>query len=136
MAREGRRKIKLFTLAEANQTLPLVRRIVEDIARLHDAAVEARGRMEALAQEGKTIRAQEAHDRLEDLVIELTGFIAELESLGCQCKDTARGLVDFPARVGGRTVLLCWRRGEPEIKFWHELDAGFGGRRPVQGVFA
>jgi len=136
MDREQKSKIKVFTLAQANQTLPLVRRIVEDIVRLHDEASDSRREADRCTEQGKTLQADEARGRLQDLVIDLTSFIAELEGLGCQLKDTAQGLVDFPARLDDRVVLLCWRRGEPEIRYWHEIEGGFAGRQPVQGVFA
>jgi hypothetical protein len=61
----------------------------------------------------------------------LKDTIAEIEALGVQVKDLDMGLLDFPCRVEGRTVLLCWKLGEPSISYWHELDAGFAGRQPI-----
>jgi hypothetical protein len=55
-----------------------------------------------------------------------------LHLVGVELKDFERGLVDFPALHQDREVLLCWHRGEDEIAFWHELDAGFGGRQSVE----
>jgi hypothetical protein len=122
---------KVFSLKEANQTLPLVSRIIQDIVRVNDELAEAHDLARRLVEEGAATRAAEAKDRLEDLSYEGAAFVEELEAVGCICKDPAVGLVDFPARLGGRIVFLCWRMGEPEIKFWHEIDTGFAGRKPV-----
>ena len=62
---------------------------------------------------------------------ELEAFQRELRQLGVQLKDSRLGLVDFPSEIGGRTVLLCWRLGEPEVQFWHEVNAGYAGRQPL-----
>jgi hypothetical protein len=65
----------------------------------------------------------------------LTNFteeIAELEAIGVQLKDFERGLVDFPSLREGRVVLLCWQLGEGDaLEWWHDIDAGFGGRTPL-----
>lgn len=131
MPREAYKPEKVFSLKEANQTLPLVSRIIQDIVRVNDELAETHNLARRLAAEGAATRAAEAKDRLEDLSFEAAAFVEELETVGCLCKDPAVGLVDFPARLGGRIVFLCWRMGEPEITFWHEVDAGFAGRKPV-----
>jgi hypothetical protein len=118
-----------FTLAEANRRLPLVRRIVADIIELYPglreralAATRAGGEGAAGARLDGALQ-QEA-DRIDALV-------RELESLGCSFKGFEEGLVDFPARLKGRTVCLCWRYDEPSITYWHELSAGYAGRQPI-----
>jgi hypothetical protein len=65
------------------------------------------------------------------LVEVLRGEIAEVARLGCQIKDVEIGLVDWFAQAGEREVLLCWRFGEKQVAFWHDLESGFSGRRPV-----
>ena len=62
---------------------------------------------------------------------EIDRFEQELADLGIALKDRRLGLVDFPSELGGRQVWLCWRLGEPEVQFWHDLDAGFAGRQPL-----
>jgi len=62
---------------------------------------------------------------------ELAACLETLEELGVQVKDADAGLVDFPARREGRPVLLCWRLGEDEVAYWHDLVEGFAGRKPV-----
>ncbi|HET9454735.1 MAG TPA: DUF2203 domain-containing protein, partial [Gemmatimonadaceae bacterium] len=62
---------------------------------------------------------------------DIDAFEGELHRLGIVLKDRRLGLIDFPAVVEGRQVWLCWRLGEPSVQFYHELDAGFGGRKPL-----
>ena len=61
----------------------------------------------------------------------MSGYQRELAQLGAVLKDDFMGLVDFPAWMDGREVCLCYKLGEAEISFWHEVDAGYGGRRPL-----
>ena len=61
----------------------------------------------------------------------LREVVEEIEGLGCLVKDLDIGLVDFPCRVGERELYLCWKRGEPHIQFWHSVEEGFAGRKPL-----
>jgi hypothetical protein len=128
-----------FTVESANATLPLVRRIVDDLLVLHPtwrAAVTAY----ELAQDGAdaTAESEEARTaRLEvgRLAAEVEGCLDELEQVGCHFRDFDIGLVDFPAQREGRVVSLCWHRAEPTVSHWHELTTGFSGRRPLDESF-
>ena len=124
-----------FTVEQANRTLPLVRRIVEDVVKQHRRWREVILELDLV---GSTARPDDPRDRAEQLerdaqalARELDGYQRELEALGIQLKDRRLGLVDFPSDIGGRHVLLCWRFGEPEVQFWHEVDSGFAGRQPL-----
>jgi len=67
-----------------------------------------------------------------NILTELTVEMSELDSLGVQLKDFERGLVDFPSLRDGKVVLLCWQMGEgDELEWWHDVDAGFAGRTPL-----
>src|SRR5439155_22502493 len=68
------------------------------------------------------------------LVEELDGIVAEIEASGAHLKDVQLGLVDFPAELDGEIVYLCWQFGEPEVAFWHRIEDGFAGRRPLPGT--
>lgn len=126
--------MKLFRLEEANELIPTVRPIVTAIAR-HYAAVNARRAEAAVAAEaapagggGLTGGGHEFCQSLLGLVERTT----ELDALGVQLKDYARGLIDFPSLRDGRVILLCWLLGEGDrIAWWHEMDAGFAGRQPI-----
>ena len=130
---------KLFTLAQANGLLPhlasRLRRVIDarTALRSHQATIEE---FRALAmQHGgaqPTAGLREAREEIERLTALLREEVGEIESLGCLVKDLDLGLVDFPARRAGKTVLLCWRLGEPSIRFWHGTDEGFAGRKPLE----
>lgn len=132
---------RYFTVAEANRTLPLVRRIVEDIV---EGYAELRMYREVLAsragENGDPKPASEAEaavleSRIRQRLDQLAGYLAELEQIGCELKDFSLGLVDFRAKYQGRTVLLCWKRGEPAVEHWHEIHAGYAGRQPITEEF-
>jgi hypothetical protein len=67
------------------------------------------------------------------LVEEIDAIVGEVEQGGAELKDVRLGLVDFPAEHEGEVVYLCWQFGEPEVAFWHRLQDGFAGRRPLPG---
>ena len=126
---------KIFTVEEANRTLPLVSRIVEDLVRDH-ARWEDKVREFELA----TVGAGPDHpDAIADLLQieaqrlarDIEGYIAELHELGVICKGMDTGLVDFRGLLDGREVFFCWKLGEPSVQYWHELDAGFVGRQAL-----
>ncbi len=115
---------RVFTPGEATQTLPLVRHIVGDILQ---TGVLIRERAAALGSNAEKDPALvRAMEQLEEL-------FEELEALGCAYRDWnfSLGLVDFPSVIDGKEVLLCWRSDEPELRYYHELDAGYAGRRPI-----
>jgi hypothetical protein len=131
---------RTFTLEEANQRLPLVRAIVQDIVDLYRDVSERRDRLATVrarhgedsasgslySEENEQIEKDLRHDEER-----LRGFIEELKELGIDFKDPVKGLVDFPSMADGRLVYLCWMLGEPEVRFWHELEEGFNGRQPI-----
>jgi hypothetical protein len=124
-----------FTVEQANRTLPLVRRIVEDIVDQHRRWRETIVELDLVTQtvplDDQAQRAEELTRKARDLSRELEVYQRELRGLGIQLKDPRLGLIDFPSEIDGRTVLLCWRLGEPEVQFWHEANAGYAGRQPL-----
>lgn len=126
--------MKLFTVDQANATLPLVRKIVGDIVTHYRVWNEKLNEIDLVAASGRAGDAEIA-DRLgneaQSLAREIESFRRELAELGIQMKDPGIGLIDFPSMMGNRSVLLCWRLGEPEVAFWHELNAGYAGRQPL-----
>ncbi len=117
-------EVKFFTPKEANQRLPLVKRIVEDILKIGQDIRALSIKIGAHAE--KDSRVIHLMDALEDLFV-------ELESLGCSYKDWnfTFGLVDFPSTLEGREVFLCWRSDESQLKFYHEINEGFSGRKLI-----
>lgn len=136
--KQARRRKKYYSPAEANAALPLVRSIARDIAELARTLSERGQRLARYqkAEPGKIERAYEEEElhmlpEFERDQQRLKECIRELSNLGVELKDPHTGLVDFPCRTGDRDIYLCWRLGEPEVAFWHELDGGFAGRQKL-----
>jgi hypothetical protein len=125
----------LFTPEHANRTLPLVRKIVEDIVQQHRRWRETILELDLVASTARATdpreRAEELERNAQALAKEIDGYQRELEALGIQLKDRRLGLVDFPSEMNGRHVLLCWRLGEGDVQFWHEVDGGYTSRQPL-----
>jgi len=122
---------KYFTVDEANRTLPLVRRIVEDIVTAYRELTErvaeaSEARHGPAPQPG---RAAELETDVRALTQRINGYIAELDEIGALFKGPDDGLVDFYAILDDRPVFLCWKLGEEQIEWWHELEAGYAGRQ-------
>ena len=127
-----------FTAEEANAALADVRLLVERMVERRRAHAQALERQEEL--EGR-IRGNgggippatlaDAAAEIERLERELARIVDEIGEHGAQVKDLDEGLIDFPALRRGETVLLCWKLGEDEIRWWHRVEAGFPGRRPL-----
>jgi hypothetical protein len=134
---------RTFTVGEANAALPLVRAIVADLAGLSREVIERRQRL-ALLSEGRAAQRGDLYreelvqiaEELDKDSRRLREYVGELRDLGVEPTSGPEGLVDFPAVVGGRRVYLCWKLGEPEVRYWHELDAGFRERRPLAVIRA
>jgi hypothetical protein len=129
---------KFFTTAQANNALPLVRAIVQDITALAQELRERHERLQRLRPD-KRFRLSDAHEEelgqvkaeLERGQEKMEEYVRELAQLGVELKDPFTGLVDFPSLMNGRPVYLCWRLGEAEVAYWHELEAGFAGRQKL-----
>lgn len=126
---------RLYTVAQANATLPYVGRIAADIVRTYAEWRRQVGEFEVLAPEGSASaadgRAEAAQKRVQELAAEIDGFTDELAALGVECRGLEEGLVDFPAVIDGQEAWLCWRPGEPSVAWWHGREDGFAGRRPL-----
>jgi hypothetical protein len=118
---------KYFTLTEATKMLPLVKAIVTDITTLADSVRDRHERMRELTGRAR----EEVEDSLENDQDRLQELVDELQGLGIELKDYFTGLVDFPCWANDREIYLCWKLGEPTIGHWHEVWAGFAGRKPI-----
>jgi hypothetical protein len=135
--KRGRTK-KYFTVAEANAMLPLLRSILRDVT---DLARDLRERHERLSRVQPPPKGslstpyqeevQQMQDEFEREQARMEEYVGELKKLGVELKDPFMGLLDFPTIMDDHEVYLCWRLGETEVGHWHELDAGFAGRRKL-----
>src|SRR5947207_11882142 len=128
-----------FTPEEANEALSEVRPLVEQMVARRRAHAEALERQEELEERIRgngggippAVLAGAAAE-VEREAAELARLVDEIAEHGAEVKDLDEGLIDFPARRAGETVLLCWRLGEDEIRYWHRVEDGFAGRRPLE----
>jgi hypothetical protein len=127
-----------FTPEEANALLEQVRPVAESLVAHRRAFTVAAARRARLTQRisgnGGDFDPQEPSELDEQLQREagaVAHAVEELQALGVLVKDLDRGLVDFPALHRGEEVLLCWQVGEGEVSYWHGLEEGFAGRKPL-----
>ena len=127
-----------FTPEEANALLEQVRPVAESLVAHRRAFTVAAARRARLTQRisgnGGDFDPQEPSELDEQLQREAEAVahaVEELQALGVLVKDLDRGLVDFPALRDGEEVLLCWQVGEGEVAYWHGLEEGFAGRKPL-----
>jgi len=133
--------VKTFTIEAANRTLPLVRRIVQDVVAEHPRWKDLVSRYELAAagarpEWGESAEQLALRRQIDAVAQRINGYVDELAGVGCLLKGFEDGLVDFYGLREGRLVFLCWKLGEASVAHWHELDAGFAGRQPITAEFA
>jgi hypothetical protein len=119
-----------YSLEEATEALPLVVELVERMRRARSRLTDAEAR-EALSDATPTNGGGHPGRTVSEGFLELRETLIGLQAMDVVLRDLETGLIDFPALRDGREVYLCWQEGEDEIAFWHEVDAGFAGRRPL-----
>jgi len=134
---------KRFTLPEAESLLPEIGTILREAIVLKTRYLEAEQTLEAFAQRvamqgGVLVDRETVLQNRADRDAHgerLKSAVERLQEFGCVIKDLDIGLVDFPTLFRGREVYLCWKMGEPGIRFWHGMDEGFAGRKPIDQDF-
>jgi hypothetical protein len=132
-------KLILFTVEEANQTLPEIRPRLQRLVQIHRDLEHLQRRIDvlSLAASGATEGNPDAREllrlvpRRNQLGDEFRRGVEAIQSSGALIKDVERGLVDFYSIAGDRLIFLCWQLGEPEVGHWHTLEGGFAGRQPL-----
>ena len=132
-------KMKTFTLDQAHRLLPVLKSLLK-------RSMEGKQLIEQVEKELQDVRHRIllsgglsvdvpalAHRRAQrdKALQEVKDSIAEISSIGVQVKDLDIGLLDFPCALEDEVVLLCWRYGEEKIQYWHGLEEGFKGRKPI-----
>jgi hypothetical protein len=124
--------MKIFTVDEANDSLPEIVLRLKQIQKLYGQIGELKGSAKAAAEASNHGGGMIGGSDYVEALYNVGKLTTELHGEGVQLKDYTRGLIDFPAIRDGRVVLLCWELGEPErIEWWHEVEAGFAGRQPL-----
>jgi hypothetical protein len=129
---------RIFTPEEANAALielrPIVERIVEHRRNLTAAQIRQAELVTSIAGNGGDLQPSDLREVAETIQREADAIAEcaeQINGAGAQIKSLEEGLLDFPARRGNEDVLLCWKLGEDEIRYWHGLEEGFAGRKPL-----
>jgi hypothetical protein len=129
---------RYFTVDEANEALEELRPLAEQMVERRGRLVEAQALRASLGAQvganGGDLAPSDFADadaQLEAAATELAHSIERIQAAGVLVKDLDQGLLDFPALRDGEEILLCWRVGEDDIRFWHGVDEGFAGRKPL-----
>ena len=132
---EEAEEIKLFTLSEARSLLPRVRKLMERVIAERRLLMKVHADIERARKQADTCGGSRFG---QFYLIHISVFgraVREVEGLGVQIKDYDIGLIDFPCEYEGRIVYLCWKVGEGELDYWHEIEAGYAGRRFITDDF-
>jgi hypothetical protein len=129
---------RYFTLEEANAALGELRPVAEQMVAKRRELVDAQGRRAALGAQVVTNGGDltpsdfaDADDELESAASDLARCVERIQAAGVLVKDLDQGLLDFPALRGDEEILLCWHVGEGDIAYWHGIEEGFAGRKPL-----
>jgi hypothetical protein len=134
---------KTFTLNEAQTLLPVVEALLRKAQAAGTRVEEVENEMQQLSQRiflsggmhvDVAVAARRRAER-DKAVQEANDTLKEIDSIGVQVKDLEQGLLDFPSVVDGKTVLLCWKLGEPAITHWHTEEEGYASRKPLDSRF-
>lgn len=130
-------KGKIYTVEEANKTLPLLKTIIDDLKRTYQEINIALITYESAKDEGVSDSEMATIDAEVARVLEtFDKIIQEVESLGASVKDYEHGFVDFYSEIDGEIIYLCWAPGEESVQHWHRLEDGFSKRRKLPIVVA
>jgi hypothetical protein len=132
-------RLRTYTVDEANNELPRVRRIVAQIAELSALLPELEDQARIAEYEsnragagaGDQERQQQSRDAVGGAEIELLKAVANLNGMGIQLKGPLEGLIDFPSYRNGELVELCWKLGEERVEHWHHVGEGYAGRKKL-----
>jgi len=134
---------RYFTLDQARHYLPRVEESIRQVLHLKKEHERASSELDQIAQRvmmmgGMVVDRERLlgfRGKCDATAHRLKELLEEIGSIGCQVKDLDVGLLDFPTLYHGQEVLLCWRLGESDIEYWHGLEEGFRGRKPIDQDF-
>ena len=118
---------KHYTREEANALLPQIRVWLVELNRLREELHRFEKRLSGMTGQGNDIGGETVNNWIRALA-DMQATLAEFQRREIFIKDIERGLLDFPAIIGGKEVFLCWESDEEAVEFWHDLETGFGGR--------
>src|SRR2546423_13809342 len=117
-----------YTVEQANAALDWVSERIERLRAAREGLNDEEARA-ALGDAAPSNGGGAPGRVVSEAFVEMRSALVELQAMDVVLRDLDRGLVDFPALREGREVFLCWEEGEDEVGYWHDMDAGYGGRR-------
>ena len=123
--------LRLFTVEEANALLPKLRELLGDVALHRDSLREKAPHLEPILKSAALNGGGRIGSEYGVAAYNLYLAIERIRELGVLLKDLDMGLLDFPHEREGRVVFLCWHPPEERVEYWHEIEAGYQGRRPL-----
>ena len=118
---------KHYTRDEARALLPQIRLWLQRLNELRQQLEKMDKRLSSLMSGGDDVGGEQVN-RWVRLMADMQKLLVEFQRRQIMVKDLERGLIDFPAIVGGREVFLCWEQDDEDVEFWHDLDSGYAGR--------
>ena len=122
---------RFFTVEEARKLLPSLKELMGQVMVISHRLEEYREVVQQLADSASSNTGGPEGTSYLKIVISLQSCLTQLQETGCVLRSLQGGLVDFPHLKQGREIYLCWKYGEEDIRFWHEVDEGFAGRTPL-----
>jgi len=120
-----------FTLQEANETLNTIRPLMDEVQRIREKILQKQPEAWTAIEKSVGNGGNRTLSRMVRDFEKLDALVHQIQETGALIKDINIGLMNFPALRDGREVYLCWQYGEGDIAFWHEVEAGYAGRRPI-----
>lgn len=122
---------RLFTVEEANGLLPRLRELFAEVARHRDAMRDRNLQVEEVLENAPADSGSRAASEYLAEAHGLYRSMEQIRELGVMLKDLDAGIMDFPCERGGELVFLCWHPREESVRYWHEVEDGYRGRRPI-----
>ena len=121
-----------FTIKSANEALPGVIEKFNNLKKQKNEIIKAEQELQIIMSSSDSFEKYITHkQKLNSAMTKFYQLIEELEATGVSLKGLDQGLLDFPSKRFDEDVWLCWKDGETEIKFWHDMNSGFNGRKPI-----
>ena len=122
---------RYFDLQEANRAVEAIRPLMSEVQEIRDLILREQPEVWSAVRSAAGNGGNPALSQLVEHFERVRSLIKEIQRTGAIVKDIDQGLVDFPALRQGAEVCLCWKYGEPGVLFWHDMEAGFAGRQPI-----
>ena len=123
---------QFFSLQEANEALAVIRPIIDEVQAIRQKILASQPEAWPAIEKSAGNGGNKTMSRLVEDFERMDALVHQILDTGAQIKDINIGLLDFSTMRNGREVYLCWKYGEEDIAFWHEVDAGYAGRQPIE----